>query len=291
MFLLQDLKRKAGTGNYSNEQLENIAKGITKIYNTRFIDFRYRLIDQLTLLDSTLKSNGIEPTNAIKYFTTINDNWLYATRFQRFSGSRWSVNYIMNGGSNYYLKRYKNSDTSDLVIYNYQNNNLYNGFGVNYDWSKQMGLKIQNNFSVRFSSGYTFNTQMRRDGLIYVTTSKYKPDNINANLNLSYGYLYQPNTRTYIQFDLALIGTTTNQLYGMRMKDPYHLESFSVEGQLIPKLSIFKFFNPHLYYSLTASAPIYCNHTNNNGSNIAKTSNTNYQMPVSINMGFTYNLF
>lgn len=291
MFLLQDLKKKAGIGNYTNEQIENIAKGITKINNTRFIDYRYRLIDQLTLLDSTLKSNGIEPTSAIKYFTTINDNWLYATRFQRYSGSRWSVNYNVSGGSYYVSRRNKDSDTGQIGYFNFQNNNLYNGLKASYAWSKQIGLKVQRSFNASLGGGYNFNTQMWRNGDIFVVTGKSKPDNITSNLELNYGYLYQPNTRTYITFDINLLGLASSQLNGMRVSDPSNIKNINLNAQLYPKLSIFKFFNPHLYYNFTATVPIQMAHSKFSGDNRLTNLNTTYDIPASIRMGFTYNFF
>jgi hypothetical protein len=72
-FILEDLKTKKGV-TYTNAQLERLAQGITFIRNQRYLDPRFRVIDQLSMLDSTLSTIGIAPEKDIKYFTSINDN-------------------------------------------------------------------------------------------------------------------------------------------------------------------------------------------------------------------------
>ena len=293
MFLLQDLKKKAGIGNYTKEQIAAIAKGITRINTTRFIDFRYRLIDQLTLLDSTLKETGIVPTKAIQYFTSINDNWLYANRFQRMSGSRWSVNCEANGISNYYHSRSKASDTATLITRYYQTNNLYNGISLNYAWSKQMGLKVQNSLTASIKSGYNFITQQY--SYVYDNASvfdeKTKPDYFKTTLNLEYAYLYQPNTRTYLTFVLNGNIAFNNSLYGNRVKNIDNSTYDLLQVKLSPGLNFFKFISPHLYYTFNTNAPIVCTQQKTTGDNRLTNLNTNYHFPISINMGITYNFF
>jgi len=293
LFLLQDLKKKSGIGNYTKEQVEAIAKSITRINTTRFIDFRYRLIDQLTLLDSSLKENGIVPTKAIQYFTTINDNWLYATRFQRLSGSRWSVNCEANGLSNYYHSRSKASDTSILVTRYYQTNNLFNGLSLNYAWSKQRGLKIQNSLMASLKSGYNFITQQY--GYVYDNNSVYnektKPDYVNTALNIEYSHLYQPNTRTYLTFLLIGNISLNNSLYGNRIRNIDNSTYDYMQVRLSPGLNFFKFISPHLNYNLNVNAPMVCTRQKTTGDYRLTNLNTNYNFPISINMGLTYNFF
>ena len=293
MFLLQDLKRKAGIGNYTNEQIENIAKGITKIYNTRFMDFRYRLIDQLTLLDSTLTNNGIASTSAIKYFTIINDNWVYANRFQRMSGSRWSVLGDFTGNSAFSVYRSKASDTSSISTRRYQSNYLYSGLSFNYAWSKQLGLKAQRSFNAKASSGYNFTTQQYSysSDNQSSTDNKNKPDRLNSAITIDYGYLYQPNTRTYIQVELNLSTTYNYSLYGSRVSNPDHSKYDQFQTQLTPRLSVFKFFNPHFNYNLTASMPAVSTVSKNSGDKRLTDINSSYQFPLTVNMGFTYTFF
>ncbi len=295
MFLLNDLKKKAGIGTYSNEQIEQIARGITTIRNTRFIDYRYRLIDQLTLLDSTLKLNGITPNNMIRYFTTLNDNWLYATNFQRFSGSRWSVNYINNGQASFYNYRYRYSDTTGFSKQSNQNNSMYNGIEFKYDWSKQASLYIQRNFSARIGGGLNLYTdQFRRtyeNDIFYITTNNAKPDVTRYYANFSYGYLFQPNTRTFITFNTDLNATLTNRTNGLRVANISELKLRELSVFLNPNLSIFKFFTPRFYYGASLTANCQLNHRYSKDINNEYDKSSNYALPVALNMGFTYTFY
>ena len=67
-FILKDLQQKAGIGALTNAQVEAIGNGITTIRNTRFIDFRFRLIDQLKMLDSMVQANGVKSTKNLSLF-------------------------------------------------------------------------------------------------------------------------------------------------------------------------------------------------------------------------------
>ncbi|MCF8253756.1 MAG: hypothetical protein K9J84_04195, partial [Bacteroidia bacterium] len=117
-FILQDLERKAGT-NYTALQLENIAKGITQINNKRYLDFRFKTIEQLTALDSVMQANGINGNKSITYYTTLTDNWLYSNRQLRFSGKRWTYyfnpqTYVINSKTN-------NKEWDSQLVYSRRN--------------------------------------------------------------------------------------------------------------------------------------------------------------------------
>ncbi len=290
MFLLKDLKKKAGIGNYTNEQVENIAKGITKINNTRFIDYRFRLIDQLTLLDSMLKENGINPTSNIRYFTTINDNWLYANRFQRYSGKRWSANYISIGEASDYNNSYKLADTVEYTRTNNKQNRLFNGVELNYSRSKQASLYVQRSFNATLGSGFSFNNYQYMISHINSVVSKSKFDNMQYYFNANWGYLFQPNTRTYISLDLSLNTRLTNDVYGVRANNNGRGFNQDLSTQFQPRLSVFKFFSPRFYYNLSVSPSAsvsldkYTHETT-----ISWNNNHNYYL--SVDMGFTYTLF
>jgi len=214
VFLLKDLMEKANVKNLNNEQIENIAKGITKIINTRFIDFRFRLIDQIEMLDQVLRENGVETDKSSKYYTTLNDNWLYATEFQRFSGKRWT--YYLQNTTNFALSREKStflsafSNTSNYFerAQRYNGTNMDNSIFIDYDKSFQKSLKVQKTKGFSASVGHfsRFDNRIFEDSIktsqYKKTEEKYESQTIDFNVQGKWGYLYQPNTRTFLTFEV-----------------------------------------------------------------------------------------
>lgn len=263
-FMLKDLQAKAGIGALTNEQVEAIGKGITTIRNTRFIDFRFRLIDQLEMLDSVLQANGVKSNKTSRYFTTINDNWLYATQFGRYTGKRWS----------YYLDNrtyaYNNINENNQKLNNtrhtknsYFNRNLYNGFGINFDKSHQKSIYRQNAWGAYLISGLQHNT----DGYISEdsigqsgykkTENKNKLDEIVSNISIYYEYLLQPNTHTFFTARLNPYINSNISRNGLRKSNPKKIFSNSNDFGLNTDFRYFKFFNYRLSAFININFNIY----------------------------------
>lgn len=273
VFLLKDLMEKANVKNLNNEQIENIAKGITKIINTRFIDFRFRLIDQIEMLDQVLRENGVETDKSSKYYTTLNDNWLYATEFQRFSGKRWT--YYLRNTTNFNLNKEKStflstlSNTSNYFesVRRYNETNMGNSIFIDYDQSFQKSLKVQKTKGFSASVGHfsRFTNNIFEDSLktsqYKKVESKYESQTIDFNVQGKWGYLYQPNTRTFLTFDVnpgirieKYINEKTNG------QDP-EKDKLNQNYYVNTTLRYFKFINARLNFQVDVST--FTNFNNN----------------------------
>ncbi len=305
-FMLIDLQDKAGIGTLTNEQVENIGKGITAIRNTRFIDFRFRLIDQLEMLDSVLQANGVKSNKASRYFTTINDNWLYATQFGRFTGKRWTF-YLDNRA---FLGNDKTEFNNKLIIGNHFkgrgfNRNIYNGFGINFDKSKQKSIYRQNTWGFNVNAGLQHNTNgtITEDSIgkssFLKTETKNKPDAINANIGVYYEYLWQPNTRTFFTARVNPNLNTIRSQNGIRRANLNNSFNNNLNYGLATDFRYFKFFTARLSAFVNAEINV----TNNRNINFiefgitpnpiltSKNIGTNFSFNHNFSAGITYVLF
>ncbi|MBL7836698.1 MAG: hypothetical protein JNM67_04220, partial [Bacteroidetes bacterium] len=141
-FMIEDLKRKAMINEVSNETFMNIAKAITSIRNRRFTDMRFQLIDQIEMLDSQLQLNGITSSKQARYFTTLFDNWMFATQFARSTGKRLTYFIQADQAWSDYTRVTYGTSLSKNKWYN-ELSNRRAGIGVEYSNSWQKGLKVQ----------------------------------------------------------------------------------------------------------------------------------------------------
>jgi hypothetical protein len=305
-FILEDLKAKKGV-KYSSRQLEQLAQGITTIRNQRYLDFRFRLIDQLTLLDSTFSATGIDCQKDITYFTTLNDNWLYATNLGRTTGKRWS--YYYTPGIDLFGQRTKNlerlnygdSRIDNTYDINYENtHSITSDFSVEYLSVKQQSWKVQQSFSARLNIGTPFTFKHRRgeindSNFIQPERRAFNPiyEIIpTANLSASWQHLYQPNSRTYY---IANVSTSV-YFEETRFNDPTGAVWYYRENNLIPEMKFdfnyYKWLNPQLGINARASAGVRYERINEGqvGSNKPITKN-NVLIQHNASLGLTYQLF
>jgi hypothetical protein len=312
-FLIVDLIEKAGINGVSPEQIENIAKGITQIRNTRFLDFRFRLIDQIEMLDKVLKDNGITSEKAAKYYTTLNDNWLYATQLQRYSGERWefALNSNLNtSNGNREEKDFRNNFSPYQYKAKYNAFNLRNGFDINYNNYKQSSLKVQKSWGLSLS-GFQSNENSLNEfkdsigsGTWISINENTEINNLTNNLTLegNWSYLFQPNTRTFLTFTASP---------GIRLssnKDETNIfrsQTISINAKTNQNnnsifmnlgLRYFKFISQNLYfninintysnYRITDGETTIFSHTNSSSSSSKTKTNrlfNSYQLIASLN--------
>jgi hypothetical protein len=297
-FLIKDLIEKADIKNVSNEQIENIAKGMTKIRNTRFLDFRFRLIDQIEMLDEVLKQNGIETNKTAKYYTTIYDNWLYATQKQRFSGKRWT--YYFKNETNFRRENEKGNQfniLADTNIYNSKSSNnsffINNGFSLDYETSKQNSLTVQKakGFNVFiFHQMYdSLNINDYRSGNnINTGRDTIKTQSLNIRIQGKWAYLYQPNTRTF--FELSVNPGISSQMF---LKDEHNSidQTFNKLNNNVflgINLEYFRFINARLNFTVWART--FTNFNLSNNEYIYNNSNNNKATSTQTNLSGNYNL-
>lgn len=214
MFLLQDLSRIDGA-NYTTEQVEAVAQGITLIRNNRYLDFRIGYKTQLRMLDDVLQANGVSSEKSIDYFTTISDNWLYANRANRSSGSTWTHYATLGNGFEYDVtNRVRNlHSTPDYYYYERNRNQQLNtnvSINTSYDYSYQQSLYVQTSYSIVASTGldYAINDNEYGSG-----TKPIEDDVISSvygervrwvsRLQGNYQYLYQANTRNLLTVNVS----------------------------------------------------------------------------------------
>ncbi|MCC6818065.1 MAG: hypothetical protein IT245_04135 [Bacteroidia bacterium] len=295
-FLILDLKKNAGIGEVSAAQLENIAKGITRIRNTRFIDFRFKLIDQLEMLDSVLKTNGVESLNSSRYFTTLYDNWLYATRFQRYSGRRWT----------YYVDESINVNRDKNLIETPGNSGMFskndflrlkNGLVVEYSKSTQKSLKVQVAWDFKASAYYLIENLISRS--VYSTTSNTPQTNdsetksqiLQANLQANYSFLFQPNTRTFFQF-FSGVSVNAQNMFKQENTSFIDPKAKEITGFLNVGANYFKFMNARWFYSIGATYSSFVGQRQSNYvlNSVNLDRNTTQYNSLNLGIGFTARL-
>ncbi|MDP2175285.1 MAG: hypothetical protein Q8K70_05170 [Bacteroidota bacterium] len=298
-FLIKDLIEKADIKNVSNEQIENIAKGITKIRNTRFLDFRFRLIDQIEMLDEVLKQNGIETNKTAKYYTTIYDNWLYATQKQRFSGNRWT--YYLKNETNFRRENEKSNQYNILadtnIYYSKSSNNSFfinNGFSVDYETSKQKSLTVQKAkgfnvfiFHQMYDSLRTFENRFGKN-TVNTYGDTFNSQSLNIRIQGKWAYLYQPNTRTFFEFSLNPGVSSQMFLKDVQNSIDQTFNKLNNNVFLGVNLEYFRFINARLNFTVWART--FTNFNLSNNEYIYDNSNKNMAISKQTNLNGNYNI-
>ena len=205
-FILQDLKQKAGDNSeLSNEQIESLARGVTTTRNTRFLDRRFRLIDQIEMLDSFVQLSGVKSSNSLRYYTSLYDNWLYATKLNRTSGKRLSIYALTETKLSKSIRSNENSPTNRDESKGRISNNL-TSLNIDYIISKQLNFQNQRSFkataftTLSHSTNYNKYEIINSPNPVSSTETKTKLDDLSYNINLEFEHLYQPNSRTFLIF-------------------------------------------------------------------------------------------
>lgn len=305
-FILEDLRTKKGI-NYTNDQLELVAQGITFIRNQRYLDFRFRTIDQLTMLDSFMNEAGIQSEKDIKYFTTLNDNWLYGTNLNRNSGKRWT--YYYTPGITIFGEREKDlreQNYGDTIQYNsyeilYTNQQtLTSDFAIEYTHTKQKSWKVQQSFftSFRIGAGLSaFHGRGTQNDSAFVIPERedFNPRyeaRPRATVSATWQHLYQPNSRTFyiasISPQISTFDVRNNEVTGSE----WTYFTNSITPRVLLNFNYYKWFNPQIALNLRAGAQVSHSRTNfpPNGPNKAYNF---YETDIShsVTVGLTYQLY
>jgi hypothetical protein len=172
-FMMDDLL-KAGIiqEKFSETDLYELAAIMAKVKNTRVFDFRRARIFQLTELSNWLKSKGIEQD--ITTFTIMNDNWLGNFTSQRVNGKR--LTFSLTPWAQKSWSRFNNvNSSSDLATGGVA--------AISYVHAKNKSQYFGTESTLRLSHGINNIDPLTKD----ITT-----------LTGSYGWIYNPNSRTTI---------------------------------------------------------------------------------------------
>jgi len=307
MFIIKDLQKKGGLGKLTDAQTELIAQGITTARNRRFIDFRFRTIDQIALLDSFFTAAGAKPPNDLIYYTTLYDNWFYATEFSRGTGKRFTYYLSNEAGYSAQQGTRENSIGTDYNYQKYTGTSLFNAINLDYINSKQLNLYHERSFSISIKSGLNHRTSINefKDSLNLArpyseNSSKSKDgDAINSSISGVYSHLYQPNTRTYLRWSVEGYYQQNNSMLGLRTANPTKENNIAQLLSSRFNLDFFHFFSPRLSVYGAAGVNAYANlntekreiaYAPNNLFNF-KSNNNGITGGVTLSAGLNYALF
>ncbi|MCF8232727.1 MAG: hypothetical protein K9J27_11115 [Bacteroidales bacterium] len=177
-------------------EIEEFANLIARLKNKRFFDSRIRRIEELKGLDSALVAGGFTDQTDARYFTTLNDYWVYGGRPERQSGTRYSLAFIPG----YYLsgfKRNPETDTTDAQTIDEERRAYSLNAGVQYERRKPVNRYWQNDITVYGFVGIYNAREQQDEG-----ENESKLPNLNVTYSQSWGYY--PNTRTSMNLAYSL---------------------------------------------------------------------------------------
>ena len=182
----------------NDEELNNLAKSITKGKNTRVLDVRRRTKYVLKTVDNYLQEKGVVKKTDIDYFNNLNDNLFFANNNERLCGSEFYFRIIptFNGSnSNGFinLSSFKN-------IFNQESTSISANLG--YQKFEPQSLIHQNNYGVKFnftSSKYSDIDKNLANNIVFVN-SENKYNLLQFGPELFFEHAIYPSTRTIFNF-------------------------------------------------------------------------------------------
>jgi hypothetical protein len=254
MFILQDLQELNGA-NFSNEQVEAIAKGITLIRNNRYLDFRIGYKTQLRMLDSVLQANDVSKEKSIDYFATISDNWLYANRANRSSGSSWTHYATLSNRFGYGVTNREFNLLSN-PRYEYRREQQLNpsvSINTGYAYSHQQSLHVQTSYRFTASTGidyaindneYAYETVPIKDEdpeLTYNERVRWI-----SSLRGNYQYLYQANTRNLLTVNVSPFVQIERDIPQYMTPAISGRNAYNIVPSISANANYYHWFSPHL---------------------------------------------
>jgi hypothetical protein len=297
LYLLDDLhklnkdKRVATDG-----EIIELAELITSLKYKRFFDDRLRKIAEITAIDSFMQKKGIAGMQDAGYFTSLNDNWIYANNPARSSGYR-----VFTGIEANLLYNNDNAQTEVIVpsseLVKSTDTRTETGLflvaglrsekPLNLLWQRSAGIKGRLGMKQEFKSLEEFET-----ALTDTTTKMYSESIPSINLTADWGYGFYPNSRTWLVFDWELIGGFDQRKQGTTKEDKTGLQNdfYLYTG---PDLSAYYYISEKIRLSLNFNGTFSLENTKYKGDHIAedenklKTLEWNHYITASLN----YSLF
>jgi hypothetical protein len=243
------------TTSKSQEDIIRFAELIAKLKNKRFLDSRHRKIYELEALDSFLVANNLINASNARYFTTLQDFWMYGN-INRLSGTRWSLFATPAYGFDFNNYKYKTDDTAMNLLYNpmetISNENILSiKLGVSFTYEKPISLYWQNSIS----STIAYNSENIRSMSKYVNAinSKY----IEYDFVPGFSYLfsqrfsYYPTTRTSFRVGYGFTYRLLFSREGSPIEKKYNHFEHLLKGGINGGFSYY--FSPQLQLNLTTS--------------------------------------
>jgi len=257
LYLIEDLHRlNRDKRPASDEDVLELAKLITSLKYKRFFDNRLRKIAEITAIDSFMQQKGIVSSSDATYFTSLNDNWVYAnnpieiTAIDSFMQQKGIVN---SSDATYFTSLNDNWDYANNPVrnsgwriytgiegsynYNYSNGlveylipsesttektsnlnrlGIFVVAGLNYE--KPINLKWQNSasFKARFGTRYEKSNTKYSDES---DLNNYFEETPAMEIAANYGFGYYPNSRTWLTVNWQLTSSYKKQFTGTSKDD------------------------------------------------------------------------
>lgn len=249
----------------TTQDIKDLSDLVARLRNSRSFDNRYRLVSDLTALDSALHVAGLISTADISAFSAINDVWIYSNRPGRLSGNRFYLG-VSPGITWSHLdsKAISRVAIEDTVTVDSVNEDNFLNFDLiaGFICEKPINMEWQRSFSVNARGGLRTTE----------TTSQYEAGlSPFALLSTLFGYGYYPDTRTSIKFSVK--GNIEWQ--SVKSGDEplgSHSEKFELEelNWNLGANTVFQYYlSPSLRFNLNASINYDTNH---------QTANMEYQV-------------
>jgi len=250
VYIIEDLSKNGKVENIpSDAVITELAREISKIKRKRFFDSRIRRIEELQVMDSFLVANSITSSNDIVYFTSLADQWDYA------SGPSRKTGFSFNAGFDNGMKLDKfiesrpvyNTALNEYVYFNDTTiSNVYNaGAFARIDFSKPLNLYWQSDLSFLSSCNYEFTRDPSDRGGIL---TNFDTRIFFASVNYSIRFL--PNSRTSV-------GLTAGGYYRSSSGTRYRVNLLPVKGDMISNdfsvntsVDMYYYFSPQLRITL-----------------------------------------
>ncbi|MBN1181360.1 MAG: hypothetical protein JXB49_03670 [Bacteroidales bacterium] len=182
-------KQERTSADKTDEDVTQLAYIISRLKNKRFFDTRIRKIYEIEAIDSFLQDNSFVTSPDARYFTTLNDIWVYGNGPIRSSGI--CLAFAIYPG--YYRNDYSNEDFYEPL--NYTDDDIYAFLlksGVEFIYDKPLNLYWQNSLGI---NGYAGIMDGRYETEEIIDQENFRIPNIVFAVNEKIGYY--PNTRTY----------------------------------------------------------------------------------------------
>lgn len=277
LYLLDDLHRLNRDKRVAtDEEVIELAKLITTLKNKRFFDDRLRKIAEITAIDSFMQKKGIAGVKDAGYFTSLNDNWIYANNPARYSGYR-----AFTGVEANLLFTNINTQTEILEpslkhiksINTETKTGLFFVAGIrsekplNISWQKSVGIKGRLGMKQEFNSLEEFETAVTD-----TTTKIYRESIPSIGIQADWGYGFYPNSRTWLEFDWSLVGEMNKRKEGTSKDDKTDLRN-DIYLYTGPDLSAYYYISEKIRLSLNFNGRFSLNDTEYTGYNIPDDEN------------------
>jgi hypothetical protein len=282
LYILQDLQ-KAGRLVRIPEKTEilEFATYIAGLKNERYFDYRFRRMEEITMVDSFLQAKAwINKTDA-PYYTKIYDNWEYAEGPVRLSGNRLAAGLVPLFGYNQYYSKNEAMDPDTEYDSRYTSGGIR--FKADFISEKPVNIYWQRSWDAGVSSTFSKNWFLEK---IVDDKHDYNLWYLTGELNYSLGYF--PNSRTDITGKIGIQGSWSHSGYS----DGYYISS--AKGYVVyPYFS----FNMHYYISAQVRLNVYYSggYEYSNMDRVYVPDNSQYDKTntyqENLNIGLVYSIF